>query len=114
VSRDDERGPPAEPQAGSKIDAILELGRRTRKPVPRALWIAAAVVAAICAIGLAAVLGGGAPPARSRSLPAPRVDREAPGGAGFGTGLAVGAAAGLALGFALARQRRDHSSRNRP
>jgi len=104
VSRDDEIGP--------RIDAILELGRRTRKPVPRALWLAAAVVAVICATGLAMVLLGS--PAPTRSRPQPRVDREAPGGAGFGTGLAVGAAAGLAIGFALARQRRDHSSRSRP
>jgi hypothetical protein len=94
------------------LEAILERGRQTRKPVPRALWIAAALVAVICAIGVVAIgLGlGDAAPARTA------VERPPSSGAGFGSGLAIGAAAGLAIGFALARtgQRRDHSSRNRP
>lgn len=92
------------------LEAILERGRQTRKPVPRALWIAAALVAVICATGVVAILLGDAAPARTA------VERPPPTGAGFGSGLAIGAAAGLAIGFALARagQRRAHSSRNRP
>lgn len=92
----------------ARIAAILDRGRRTRKPLPRALWIAAAIVGAICAGGFAVAMLGTAAPERASS------GRPAPQGAGFGTGLVVGAAGGLAIGFALARQRRDHSSRNSP
>ena len=91
-----------------EIQAIVELGRRTRAKLPRGLWIAAAIVGVICATGLVVALLGAAGPA------AHQVPRPSPSGAGFGTGLAIGAAAGLAIGFALARQRRDHSSRRRP
>lgn len=92
-----------------QIEAIAELGRRTRKPVPRGLWIAALLVGVTSATGLGIAVLGDAPP------PQPRhgVERQAPSG-GFGTGLGIGAAAGLAIGFALARQRRSHSSRSRP
>jgi hypothetical protein len=96
VTRDDE------------IQAIVEIGRRTRTPVPRSLWIAAAIVGGICTTGLAVAWLREAAPAPAR------VERPSPSGAGFSTGLAVGAAGGLVVGFALARQRRDHSSRNRP
>jgi hypothetical protein len=96
VTRDDE------------IKAILAIGRRTRAPVPRGLWIAAAIVGGICTTGLVVALLG-------ETAPAPaRIERPSPPGAGFGTGLAVGAAGGLVVGFALARQRRDHSSRRTP
>jgi hypothetical protein len=90
-----------------EIQAIIERGRQTRRPLPGWLWLAAAVVAAICATAAAAILLGDTP-ARPAAQP-PRTS-----GAGFGSGLAIGAAAGLAIGFALARQRRDHSSRKRP
>jgi hypothetical protein len=93
------------------LEAILERGRQTRKPVPRALWIAASLVAVICATGIVAILLGDAAPARTA------VERPPSSGASFGSGLAIGAAAGLAIGFALARaagQRPDHSSRKRP
>lgn len=91
-----------------EIKAIVEIGRRTRAPVPRGLWIAAAIVGGICTAGLAVAVLGDAAPAPAR------VERPAPSGAGFSTGLVVGAAGGLVVGFALARQRRDHSSRKRP
>ena len=93
------------------LEAILERGRQTRKPVPRGLWIAAALVAVICATGIVAILVGDNAPARAA------VERPPPSGASFGSGLAIGAAAGQAIGFALARaagQRPDHSSRRRP
>jgi hypothetical protein len=105
VTRDDE------------IQAVVEVGRRTRAPVPRGLWIAAAVVGGICIAGLAVALRGEAPrpppAAAAPPLPAPAGAR-GPGGDGLGTGLVIGAAGGLIVGYALARQRRDHSSRSRP
>jgi amino acid transporter len=85
VSRHDEpeRGD-ASAARDAAIAAILESGRQTRKPLPRALWIAAGVVAVICATGIVAILVGGAAPDRG-SVERPSLD-----------------------------QRRDHSSRNRP
>jgi hypothetical protein len=100
-----------------RIAAILARGRQTRRPVSRALWIAAAAVATIAAIAAAVILlgvrGDPAPPTRvtERTSPADS-PRDRP--QGFGTGLALGAAAGVAIGFALGRQRRDHSSRSKP
>ena len=102
---------PAMPR-DNEIQAIVEVGRRTRAPVPRSLWIAAAIIGAICTTGLAVALLGDPAPA-----PAPaqaQTERPSPSGAGWGTGLATGAAGGLVVGFALGHHRRDHSSRNRP
>ena len=73
------------------IEAILARGRQTRRPPPRWLWIAAGLVAVICATAIAAVLLGDAAPTRGA------VERPSSSGAGSGSG-----------------QRRDHSSRNRP
>jgi hypothetical protein len=104
VSRDDE------------IAAIIELGRRTRKPTPRWLWIVSLAVAVICVVAFAAVLVSAREPAR----PAPVVDQPAPVGArpvagsGLGIGLAIGVAVGVVIGFSIGRQRRSHSSRNSP
>jgi hypothetical protein len=95
------------------LEAILERGRQTRKPVPRGLWIAAALVAVICATGVVAIVVGLGDAAPARAT----IERPPSSGASFGSGLAIGAAAGLAIGFALARaggQRPDHSSRKRP
>jgi hypothetical protein len=95
VDRDDE------------IEAIVEIGRRTRKASPRWLWIAAAIVGVICATGFAVVVLADAEPANHP------VDRRDEPRAGIGTGLLLGAGGGVVIGFALARQR-NHSSRNRP
>jgi hypothetical protein len=102
-----------------EIQAIVEIGRRTRAPVPRSLWIAAAIVGGVCTTGLAvALLGEPAPaPAQDQTraqTQAPPFERPSPSGAGWGAGLAIGAAGGLVAGFALGRHRRDHSSRSRP
>jgi hypothetical protein len=107
-----------------EIQAIVEIGRRTRAPVPRALWIAAAIVAGVCTTGLAVALLGepAAGPARTQAqAQAPTqaqaqapIERLSSSGVGWGTGLAIGAAGGLVAGFALGRHRRDHSSRSRP
>lgn len=95
-----------------EIQAIVEIGRRTRAAVPRSLWIAAAIVGGVCAAGLGVALLGAPAPAPGRAQA--QIDLPAPSGTGWGTGLAVGAAGGLVVGFALGRHRRDHSSRSRP
>lgn len=97
-----------------EIQAIVEVGRRTRAPVPRGLWIAAAVVGATCTIGLAVALLGEPAPARAPAQAQAQIEPPSRSGAGWGTGLAIGAAGGLVAGFALGRHRRDHSSRSRP
>ena len=35
------------------VKAILDEGRKTRKPLPRGLWVVSLIVAAICVIALA-------------------------------------------------------------
>jgi drug/metabolite transporter (DMT)-like permease len=92
----------------ARIDAIVEVGRRTRQGWPRWLWIAAALVGVICATGFAVVMLADAKPTVRP------IERRAEPGAGLGTGLVLGAVCGAVIGFVLARQRRDHSSRNRP
>jgi drug/metabolite transporter (DMT)-like permease len=92
----------------ARIDAIVEVGRRTRQGWPRWLWIAAAIVGVICATGFAVVMLADARPTD------PPVARRSDAGGGLGTGLVLGAVVGVGIGFALARQRRDHSSRNNP
>lgn len=99
-----------------EIQAIVEAGRRTRAPVPRSLWIAAAILGAAGTLGLALALLGEpaqAPHAAAQALTQAGIHRP-PSAAGWGTGLAIGAAGGLIAGFALGRHRRDHSSRSRP
>lgn len=92
-----------------EVEAILEHGRRTRRPTPRGLWIVAAIVGVVCAAGFVIMLLGD-------PEPGPRLARRASGsgGGGLGIGLVIGACAGVVIGFAIARQRADHSSRNRP
>ena len=36
-----------------QLQAILDEGRKTRKPLPRGLWVVSLVIAAVCAIALA-------------------------------------------------------------
>lgn len=97
-----------------EIQAIVEIGRRTRAPVPRSLWLAAAIVGGIGTVGLAVALLGEPAPAPGRTQAQAETQRPSPSGLGGGTGLAIGAAGGLVVGFALGRHRRDHSSRSRP
>src|SRR4051812_43775296 len=98
-----------------EIQAIVEAGRRTRAPVPRSLWIAAAIVGAVGTLGLAlAVLGEPARPPARAAAQASLERSPSPSSTGWGSGLAVGAVGGLVVGLALGRHRRDHSSRNSP
>ena len=102
------------------IQAIVELGRRTRKPTPRWLRIVAAVAGVICVTCFAVMmLGGGEHPGHLPGHlpdhpPGDPIDRRPAAGAGLGTGLVIGAGAGLVIGFSIGRQRRSHSSRKRP
>jgi hypothetical protein len=102
-----------------EIQAVVDVGRRTRRPTPRWLWIAALLVGATCATGFAVamltdernvVVGGGAGdlPRGIHGRPAAR------SGVGAGAALAVGAGAALVIGASIARQRRSHSSRKSP
>ncbi|HEY0991691.1 MAG TPA: hypothetical protein VGD80_31780 [Kofleriaceae bacterium] len=93
-----------DPQAA--IDRIIEVGRRTRTPPSRALWIAAIVVGILAVAGFAiAMLAEPEPSERPERLP---------DGSGLLSGLVIGAAVGIVIGYSIARQRRDHSSRNSP
>lgn len=95
-----------------EIQAIVEIGRRTRKPTPRWIWITATLVGVICATGFAvAMLGDREPPSH---LPSDLVRGRPAARSGLGIGLVIGAGAGLVIGFSIARQRRSHSSRNSP
>jgi hypothetical protein len=95
VSRDDD------------IEAILEHGRRTRKPTPRWLWLVAALVGGGLAIAFAIVLLAAEPAG-------PTVEQRPASGGGLGIGLLIGVCVGIVIGFSIARQRADHSSRNKP
>lgn len=79
------------------IRSIVELGRRTRKPTPRWLWIAALVIGVICAAGFAVVMLG------ERAPPDPRLTHRPATRSGFGIGFTVGAGAGVVIGFAIGR-----------
>jgi drug/metabolite transporter (DMT)-like permease len=96
------------------LAAIVASGRQTRKPTPRWMWIAAAVVGVLCAAGFAVFMLSPAEPSAH-----PLVRRaDADTGSGLGTGLVIGAGLGIVIGFAITRssgrQRGDHSSRNNP
>lgn len=90
------------------IAAIRERGRSTRKPTPRWLWIAAAIVGGIAAIGFAIAMLSDGEPSHTSWTPQPSEH------SGLGSGLVIGAAVGVVIGFSIARQRRSHSSRNNP
>lgn len=93
------------------IEAIVELGRQTRTPTPRWLWIAATIVGAVCVICFMVVMAGD--PEIPSDPPSRPIDRPA-ASSGLGIGLAIGVGVGIAIGFSIGRQRRSHSSRNRP
>ena len=101
MSRDDE------------IAAIVEIGRRTRKPTPRWLWMVSLAVAVICMIAFAAVIVSAREPARPAPVAVDHPARPVAGG-GLGIGLGIGVAVGIVIGFSIGRQRRSHSSRNSP
>lgn len=91
----------------ARLAAIVASGRATRRPVSRAMWIAAGVVGALCAAGFVLlVLGGG-------GERVPEAAQGARGGCAGGLGAGIGI--GLAIGFFLGRrQRAGHSSRSSP
>jgi hypothetical protein len=100
--------------AEARLQAIAATGRRTRKPTPRWLWGAAAVVGGICIAGFAIAMLAEPEPS-TRHLEQHRPSAGAAGGeSGLGIGLVIGAGVGIVIGFSIARHRGDHSSRNNP
>lgn len=103
------------PDREQRLAEIIAVGRDTRKPVSRGLWIAALIVGALGALGFAvAMLAPPAPASETPRLerkPRPHLDG---GGGGMGIGLWIAAGASIAIGIAIARQRATHSSRNSP
>jgi hypothetical protein len=94
------------------IEAIIEVGRQTRTPTPRWLWIAATIVSVICVICFMVMMGGDREiPSDPPSRP---IDSRPAASSGLGIGLAIGVGVGIAIGFSIGRQRRSHSSRNSP
>jgi len=86
--------------------AIAEAAKRTRRPLPRGLWIASLVVSAVCVIAFAVVF------LFSDSDPRPeaRGPRSAvPASNGFSIGLVIGLGSGIAIGsvMALRTRKRD-------
>jgi hypothetical protein len=103
-----------EPTMGREedIEKIVERGRQTRKPTPRWLWIAAVIVGGVCMAGFAIAMFGKREPMATRE--AATVEPRSAGGSGLGIGLVIGAGVGIVIGVSIARQRRSHSSRNKP
>ena len=82
--------------------AILDDAKRARKPLPRWMWITAAIVSAVCVGGLVIAVvtdGGGAP---RRAIPAVQTGI----GGGLGLGLMIGIGVGIAIGSVIAARRR--------
>jgi hypothetical protein len=101
-------GPPAAPDP-ARLAAIVAVGRAARRPLPRAVWIAAAVAGAVGAVGCALLLAtASAPPGPDR--PSAEVSARPPaagaqGGSWLGA-LAGGAVVGGAVGYAVGRRSR--------
>ncbi len=79
---------------------IAGKGAKLRVPVPRSTWIAAVVIAAVCAGAFA--IGWFTAPKRE---PGARPSVSQPSTSGFALGGLVGLAAGIAIGYGIARRR---------
>jgi hypothetical protein len=97
-----------DPSRSSKIEAILNEARKTRRRPSRSIWIITGIVGVACAIAFVVLMLGDGEGAKPKKPVA-----EEPRGFGFTAGLVLGIGVGAAIGFAMARQR-DHSSRNKP
>lgn len=129
-------GAPADEARSAAIAAVVAEGRAMRRRPSRLMWIAAAIVGAVCAIGFVLLIGldggldGPREPARAGGAAepgrAPAPARRAGCAGGFG-GFGLGLGLGVAIGFALGARRRgggapsrrpaqdaDHSSRRSP
>ena len=105
---------PADSESAARIAEIMAGGRATRRRSSRAMWLAAMLVGAVCALGFALLLvsgGDAGGPAAGSGAPAalPPTARESRTGCAGGLGLGLGL--GLAVGYALGRR---HSSRSSP
>lgn len=106
MSRTEDPGEPDE------IKRILERGRRTRKSTPRSVWAIAIAISAVCVIGFSFAMFTEHEPASP--VASARPERDSTPRGGLATGLVIGAVIGVIVGIVVARQRRDHSSRNKP
>lgn len=108
-----------EPLEGeARIAEIVASGRATRRGSSRAMWLAASLVGAVCALGFALLLvsgddagspGSGGSAGSGATVAPPPAAREARSSCAGGLGLGLGL--GLAAGYALGRR---HSSRSKP
>ncbi len=83
-----------------KAAEILRAAKAGRRGSSRGMWIAAAVIGGLCAIGfvLLMVAERGTP----SSVPSRVADDH---GLGFGAGILVGVVVGIAIGFTISRDR---------
>jgi hypothetical protein len=93
------------PEDEARIAAIVAEGRATRRRPSRALWLAAAIVGAVCALGFVLLIALDGPALdgprgqdRAGDVDAPAPARRTGCAGGFGLGLGLGAAIGFALG----------------
>lgn len=105
--------------------AIAETAKRTRKPLPRGLWIVAIVVAVVCVGALAIAWFGqdGSAAVTAHAVrPGVPLSHAPPGmdvpahitiGGGFGIGLLIGVGAGIVIGSLIALRRRDSTAGQR-
>lgn len=102
------------PDDEARIAAIVAQGRGTRAPIPRALWITAIVIGAVCAVAFIVMLAIDSPPAGPPARPA---DKSSDAGTAtrFGAGLAIGVGIGIVIGFLIGRRHSaSHAERDRP
>ncbi len=102
----------AAPDRDQRLAEIVSVGRQTRQPVPRGLWLAALVMAVVGAVGFAVVMLATPAPAAQGPHLARVPNANTRGGLDIGLWIAAGGV--IAVGFAIARQRASHSSRNSP
>lgn len=94
------------------IAAITASAKQARKPTPRWMWLAAAMLGIGGAIAFAIAMLT-TPDASGPTAEVARGNT----GRGFGAGLVIGLVAGIGIGVAIGRsraQRGDHSSRSKP
>lgn len=106
----DDAGPVKPAENDARIAAIVAGARRTRTPIPRALWIAAIAIGAVCAVAFIVMLASESAPDAARP-PHPAAKSS---GIGFAGGLGIGVGIGIVIGFLIARRHTAHAARDKP